>query len=272
MATLALPDLLRRERMIIGFALAAVVGLAWAYTIWLSIIMAPSPTGAQPMDMNMPMAGMASPMLGKWTPLDFAFMASMWTAMMVGMMTPSVTPMILLYSRVGDHAISRGKDFAPPAWFAGGYLLAWTAFALLATAAQWSLESAALLSPAMATSSRYLGGIVLLGAGLYQWSPLKNACLGQCRAPLTFIQQHGGFSRHASGSLRLGLLHGAYCVGCCWALMLLLFVGGVMNLLWVAGLMGLVLLEKLFPVDRWIPRITGAALVAAGIWLLTSPA
>jgi predicted metal-binding membrane protein len=176
-----------------------------------------------------------TPAIAPWSAPEFAFVASMWIAMMIGMMTPSAAPMILLYARVSRSAAAEGKPFASAAWFAGGYLLAWSAFAIAATGAQWLLEQALLIGPMMGAASRLAGGVILLVAGLYQWTPLKDACLGQCRAPLSFIQQHGGFQREATGSLRLGIQHGLYCIGCCWALMALLFVGGVMNPLWIAG-------------------------------------
>ncbi len=122
----------------------------------------------------------------------------------------------------------------------------------------------------MQTTNRYLGGGILVAAGIYQFTPLKNACLGQCRAPLTFIQQHGGFRRDAAGSLQLGFTHGLYCIGCCWALMVLLFVGGVMNPVWIAGIVALVLVEKLVPAARWVPQLAGLALLVAGIWVIAA--
>jgi predicted metal-binding membrane protein len=155
-------------------------------------------------------------------------------------------------------------------WFAGGYLLAWSAFSLAATTVQWALERAALLTPMMESASRLLGGIVLIVAGLYQWTPLKDACLSNCQAPLAFIMRYGGFRAEPAGALALGLRHGLYCVGCCWALMALLFVGGVMNLLWIAALAILVLLEKVTPSGRIIARLAGLGLIACGIWLLTA--
>ncbi|MEO6185730.1 MAG: DUF2182 domain-containing protein, partial [Steroidobacteraceae bacterium] len=161
-----------------------------------------------------------------------------------------------------------GHRFASASWLFAGYLLAWAAFSLFATLLHWWLESSALMAPTMQAANTHLAGAVLCAAGLYQWLPIKNRCLTQCRAPLQFIQQHGGFQAHAGGSLRLGLLHGSYCVGCCWLLMLLLFVGGVMNLLWIAGLMVLVLIEKLAPQAQSIVRAVGLAAVAGGVWLL----
>jgi predicted metal-binding membrane protein len=142
------------------------------------------------------------------------------------------------------------------------------AFALLVTLAQWWLESRELMTPTMQAASRPLGAAVLIAAGIYQWLPLKDRCLAKCRAPLSFIQQHGGFQASAAGSLRLGLVHGFYCVGCCWALMLLLFVFGVMNLLWIAGLALFVLLEKLAPGAKWFGRIAGFAAMGTGIAML----
>ena len=170
-------------------------------------------------------------------------MFMMWVVMMIGMMTPAAAPMVLLYARVGRQAAMQGKPFANSYCFFGGYLLAWVAFALVATLAQWAVQRASLLTPMMESASAIFGSALLIAAGLYQWSP-KDACLRQCQAPLQFIQRHGGFRRDAKGSLKLGIRHGAYCVGCCWALMALLFVGGVMNLLWIAVLTVFILLES----------------------------
>ena len=194
----------------------------------------------------------------------------MWTVMMVGMITPSASPMILIYARVGREAARQGKPLAATGFFAGGYLLAWTSFSLLATIAQWALSRTALLTPMMATADNVLGGGVLIIAGLFQWTPAKNACLKHCQAPLSFIQHHGGFRRDPLGSLSVGFHHGLFCVGCCWALMALLFVGGVMNIVWIAALTAFVLVEKMIPLGNAIPRVAGLALLACGIWLLRS--
>jgi predicted metal-binding membrane protein len=186
------------------------------------------------------------------------------------MMTPSAAPMILIYAGVGRQASAQGKPFATTGWFVAGYLLTWTAFALVATAAQFVLEQAALLDQTTASASRVFGGIVLIAAGVYEWTPLKDACLTQCRSPLMFIQQHGGFRRDPLGAVLLGLRHGAYCVGCCWMLMALLFVGGVMNVLWIAAISALVLVEKTLPAGRLFARTAGVALIATGVWLTTA--
>jgi predicted metal-binding membrane protein len=192
----------------------------------------------------------------------------MWVVMMIGMMVPSATPMILIHARVTRHAAAQGKPLAETAWFAGGYLLTWITFSFAATLGQWALERASLLTPMMAASSHLFGGIILIVAGLYQWTPLKEACLSQCQSPITFILRHQGLCSGPAGSLILGLRHGVYCVGCCWALMLLLFVLGVMNLLWIAALAIFVLLEKVMPYGRAVARLAGLLFIAEGGWML----
>jgi predicted metal-binding membrane protein len=133
---------------------------------------------------------------------------------------------------------------------------------------QWLLESRAWIAPMMAGTGRVPGALMLIAAGIYQWLPAKQACLSSCRSPLSFVQRHGGFQPTGRGSLRLGVLHGLDCIGCCWALMLLLFAFGVMNLTWIAGLMLFVLLEKLLPWPRSVPRIAGVVAIAGGTWML----
>ena len=262
--------LLRRDRLTVAAALIVVTLLAWAYLLWLAGDMAGMDMSDMDMDgMDMSsMAGAMAPAMRSWVPADFAFMFAMWSVMMVGMMTPSVAPMVLLYAGVGRKASESGSPIASTGWFFAGYLIVWIAFSALATIAQWALMALALLTPMMATSSAVLGGIVLLAVGLYQWTPLKETCLRSCQAPLAFLMAHGGFRDKPLGALRLGMAHGAYCLGCCFALMALLFVGGIMNVLWIAGLTILVLLEKIVPAGRLIPRISGALIGAAGIWLL----
>lgn len=259
MADAALEAVLRRDRIVVGSALFLVTALCWAYLVGLASRM--HDPGA------MGMADMA-PEVFPWSAAEFAFAAAMWTVMMIGMMTPSVAPMVLLYARVGRQAAAQGRPFAATGWFAGGYLLSWAAFALLAASAQGAVEGALAVPLSMTGLPGVLGGAVLVAAGLYQWTPLKNSCLAQCQAPLLFVQRHGGFRGDPAGALRLGMRHGLYCIGCCWALMALLFVGGVMNLLWVGALTALVLLEKLVPPRFILSRLVGAGFVAAGILLM----
>lgn len=192
--------------------------------------------------------------------------AAMWAAMMVAMMLPSAAPTVLLFATVQR----RSGAARPPhvGAFAAGYLLCWTGFAIVATILHLALEAAALASPSsMALTSRPAAAAVLLAAGIYQLSPFKNACLGKCRSPAQFLARH--YRPGVRGAARLGLLHGAYCVGCCWMLMALLFVGGVMNLAWIALLTLVVAAEKLLPGGPWIARIGGVALIGwAGALIL----
>ncbi len=264
----AFEAVLRRERAIVVAALAILTALAWMDLAWLADDMAMGGMDMFGFRMIPAGQGLMMPAGAPWQPIEFAYVFAMWTVMMIGMMTPSVAPMILIYARVGRHAEMSGQPFAASAWFAAGYLVAWTGFSLAATFAQWALQRAALLTPMMESASNVLGGVVLIAAGVYQWTPVKEACLSYCQAPLTFIMRHGGFRREAAGALTLGFRHGLYCIGCCWALMLLLFVGGVMNLLWIAALAVLVLFEKTVPFGKSVSRVAGVAFIAMGAWLL----
>lgn len=291
-ADTALESLLRRDRVIVAASLAALTVIAWTYTLWLAAAMnidgmsmsGPGMGADMRMDPAMEMDGMemdagAALSLGTvlgisprpWSSVEAGVTLTMWVVMMVGMMLPSATPMILLYARVGRQSRKEGKPFAATGFFAGGYLLAWVGFALAATLAQWLMEGT-LLSPALASASRIFSGAVLIVAGLYQWTPLKDACLSQCQAPIVFLQRHGGFRRDPAGAVGLGLHHGLYCIGCCWALMTLLFVGGIMNVLWIAAIAIFVLAEKVFFPGRLLSRIAGTLLIAAGLWQLVSAA
>jgi predicted metal-binding membrane protein len=236
----------RRDRAAILTAIAGTTALAWAYLVSMA---------------GMPMGGMHA-----WTAAHFAMMFAMWAAMMVGMMLPSATPMTLVYAQVVRKAAREGSALPSTAVFVAGYLLAWTGFSLVATAAQWALDRAALLSPMLVAESPRLGAALMVAAGVYQLTPWKGACLRHCRAPAHFFAQH--FRPGRLGALRLGLHHGLYCLGCCWALMGLLFVGGVMNLVWIAAIALFVLAEKLIPRGVGGGRLAGAALIALGALLL----
>jgi predicted metal-binding membrane protein len=267
MNTSAFEAILRRDRVIIIASLVVLTVLAWFDLIRLANDMEMG--GMDMTGFRMIPAGQAlmMPASAPWQPVEFAYVFVMWIVMMIGMMTPSVTPMILVYARVGRQA-TETRPFASVAWFAGGYFLAWVAFSLVATSLQWALERAALLTPMMASASNIVGGTLLILTGLYQWTPLKDVCLRQCQAPLGFVLSRGGFQRTTTSSLALGFRHGAYCLGCCWALMVLLFTLGVMNLFWIAALAILVLLEKVVPLGRGIARISGLAFFAGGVWML----
>jgi predicted metal-binding membrane protein len=265
-----LEAVLRRDRLIVAVALGLLVVLAWAYVLWLVADMAMGGMDMTGFRMVPAGIGMMIPASAPWTAVEFAFVFVMWAVMMVGMMAPSAAPMILIYARVGRQAKASGKPLAATGWFAAGYFLAWIGFSLVAALVQWGVERAALLNSQMASASNVLGAIVLIAAGVYQWTPLKDACLIQCQAPLQFLIRHGGFRGDLQGCVSLVFRHGLYCVGCCWVLMALLFVGGVMNVLWIALLALLVLFEKLTPFGRWVARAVGVACVVSGAWMLMS--
>jgi predicted metal-binding membrane protein len=251
-----------RDRAVIWSCLAALVALAWGYLVWLDVHMASSG-----MHDAVP-AAVAAPVLERWHAADFGFTFAMWIVMMIGMMAPSAAPMILLFA-----AMQTSRDERGASWsvfnFAIGYLAVWTGFSALATLAQWALHDASLMSAQMAMSNAWLGGAILVAAGAYQWTPLKRLCLAKCQSPLGFIATH--WRAGTGGALRMGIDHGFYCLGCCWALMGLLFVVGVMNLFWVALLALLVLLEKVATAGQAVARIAGIALIAGGIAMLTGP-
>jgi len=267
----ALVAVLRRDRTIVAASLVALTTIAWVYVLWLmdsmrmgGMEMPDMRMGANPLDIVM------IPSWQPWSTVEFVFIFVMWAVMMVGMMTPSAAQMILIYARVGRQAELQGKPLAATGYFTAGYLIAWALFSILATIGQWLLERASLLTPMMQSASGIIGGLVLVAAALYQWTPIKDACLKHCQAPLLFIQRHGGFRRNPFGSLRLGFQHGLYCVGCCWALMALLFVGGIMNVLWIAGIAIFVLAEKIVPSGHLLSRIAGVVLTALGIRLIAT--
>lgn len=246
---------LRRERIFIVLSLGGLVGLAWLF-LWRT---AESMHAQAAGEMTMPMGGLDA------AAILLTFL--MWIVMMAGMMLPSAAPTIVLYASLVRKNAERSVAL-PAAWiFTGGYLFAWAGFAFAAALLQAALEHAGLLgSMSMASTSRWLSGALLIAAGAYQLTPLKDLCLGKCRDPVRFLMTHwrGG----AAGALRMGATHGAYCVGCCWMLMLLLFAAGVMNLAWVAFIAAFVLVEKLLPAGRLSARFAGAALILAGLAVL----
>jgi predicted metal-binding membrane protein len=275
----AFERLLKRDRVITLAGLAALSALAWVYIVtgaalgmnaWEMTTLALFPH-QQARDVMPGMPGMdmgaTAPVWMAWGFATWVLIVAMWWIMMIAMMTPSAAPTILLYARVHRHALARGQvqdKLAPTGAFAAGYLLIWLGFAAAAATVHWALERAGLVSAMMMGSqSRWLSGAVLITAGLYQLSPLKSICLVHCRAPTSFLSRH--WRPHALGALRLGAMHGAYCVGCCWMLMALLFVGGVMNLTWIAALAILVLIEKALPLGQWVGRGFGVALIGWGV-------
>ena len=247
---------LKRDRAFVIAGLCGIAGVSWVYIFHLAREMGTA-TGME----------MGVPRMQGWGAVDFFLMFVMWAVMMVAMMTPSAAPMILTYSRVNRRHNEQRSPFLATGVFLAGYLVVWTGFSAVATLAQWELHRAALLSPMMVSNSPLLGGVLLIGAGVFQFTPLKRACLAHCRSPLGFFMTE--WREGTRGALLMGVRHGIFCVGCCWLLMALLFVAGVMNLLWVAVIAAYVLVEKIVPAGHWVSRGIGLCVIVGGVWMVT---
>ena len=260
--TTSIESLLKKDRALVLVGVLAVAALAWAYLFFLVWDMRQDMSaGSIPGAMNLALTQVRA-----WSGGDFLLMFLMWAVMMTAMMVPTAAPMILTFATINRKRLEQHQPYVPTVVFLLGYLVVWSAFAGAATAVQWGLNTAALLSPMMASVSPFLGGGLLLAAGIFQWSPLKYACLSHCRTPLGFIMTE--WREGTKGALTMGMRHGSFCLGCCWVLMALLFVLGVMNLLWIATLAGFVLIEKIAPAGHWVSRISGVALMIWGAWLV----
>jgi predicted metal-binding membrane protein len=246
----------RRDLIAVVSALAGTTVLAWIYLIRAS--------GG----MMEPSTSMEMVRIQAWDAGDFVMIFLMWVIMMVGMMVPSAAPTTMVYAGVARKAERQGAVVAPTVVFVSGYVTLWAGFSVFATSGQWALDQAALLSPMMVATSPLLGAVLLVAAGVYQVTPIKLACLKHCQSPIHFISEH--WRPGIAGAFRMGLRHGTYCVGCCWVLMCLLFLGGVMNLLWIAAIAVFVFGEKVMPTRHaeMASRITGAAMVLVGVALL----
>jgi predicted metal-binding membrane protein len=249
-------EAVRRGRIVVLSGLALITALSWAYVASLASDMRNMDVGAE----------MTMPRMQAWGVADFGLTFGMWAVMMVAMMTPSAAPMILMFAGVNRRRRKQQVSYVPTSVFLAGYLGVWAAFSVLATAAQWGLHTVSLLSPMMAITSPALGGVLLVAAGIYQWTPLKYTCLSKCRSPLGFVLNEWREGRW--GAFLMGMKHGGYCTGCCWSLMALLLVAGVMNLLWVAAIAGFVLLEKVAPGGERLGRVVGVMLVGWGVWMV----
>jgi predicted metal-binding membrane protein len=266
-----LETVLRRDRFVIIGGLVTVIAAAW---IWILLgagtgmdvaMMAGAPK--QPMHEGMGDMAMGLMTPAVWTPAYAALIFSMWWIMMIAMMLPSAAPMLLLFARVNRKEKAARQPYVPTAIFTAGYVSAWGAFSVIAAGLQWGLERFGLLSM-MASTSVWLGGAILIAAGVWQLTPIKNVCLRHCRSPLSFLS--GSWRPGRLGAFHMGLEHGAYCLGCCWFLMGLLFFGGIMNLYWIAGIALFVLIEKTIPMVHWIARAAGAGLIGWGAVLLAT--
>ncbi len=254
----------KRDRLIVLAALTGITLLAWGYMVYEARAM--HLTGVC-CCAGMQMSG---PDTSPWSTSTLLPLFLMWSEMMVAMMIPSAAPMILTFALVQRKRREQEKPFVPTGIFLLGYLIVWTGFSAIAAAAQWILHAKALLSPTMVSTSPILGGTLLILAGVFQWTPLKNSCLSHCRSPLEFLMTD--WREGKWGALLMGLKHGTYCAGCCWFLMALLFVAGVMNIWWIAIIAILVLLEKIAPKGLWLGRIAGVLLVVWGGWMMVARA
>ena len=262
----ALERVLARDRRLIAVALAALVLIAWSYLLVLSRQMSDdvsmaSVVSSMPHMPNVPDFGVAT----GGSAQSIALTVLMWWTMMIGMMVPSAAPMILLFGNVQRRQLAAQSPKLRVVLFTAGYLAIWSAFSLLAAGAQIALTRLELLSPIELTVTAWLGALFVAIAGVYQLTPLKDACLRRCRSPAEFLSSH--WHRGNAGALRMGVEHGVYCLGCCWLLMGLLFVVGVMNLVWVAVIAAFVLLEKLVPYGETTAKINGVALLAFALFL-----
>lgn len=260
-----LESLLQRDRRVVLMLLICVILVSWGYLI----------SGAG-MNMSAPEMSRLSAMDGSqwdrvmqptpWTPGYGAVMFFMWWVMMIAMMLPGAIPMILLFAALQRQQRKKGHPAVATTFFTASYLLAWAVFSLAATLLHWFVDQTGLLNPGMAVTSQMVSAAILIGAGLYQLTPLKQACLRHCQMPAIYLARHR--RPGTRGAFMMGFGHGTYCLGCCWALMLLLFSGGVMNLYWIAGLAIYVALEKSITAGHWLDYGLGATLTTAGLWLL----
>lgn len=247
---------IKRDRKIILAGLAAIVVVAAIYTI----------------NMAQSYNGVAAAMLHHHHDHaghggnNFLNLFIMWTVMQVAMMSPTAVPMILMHTKVERHRNPDQSPIVPTTLFFLGYIIVWAVFSAVFAGVQMALQSAALLPPEMESASPWLAGGILIAAGLFQFSKLKEACLNQCRSPVTYFMLE--WREGNTGALLMGLKHGVHCVGCCWVLMALLFVAGVMNLLWMAVITAFVLLEKILPEGDVFGRVGGVGMIIWGICLI----
>jgi predicted metal-binding membrane protein len=260
-----LESVLKRDRVVVMAGLTLVVLIAAVYTV-TGVGMNMSALTMTRMAVEMPGMAMRA---AEWSAGYALVVFLMWWVMMVAMMVPSAAPMVLVHAAIGRKQAKAGRPLAATAVFLTGYLTVWAGFSLVATALQWGLESAGVVTGMLDIARPEIAGLVLVAAGLYQLTPVKQACLRHCQHPLTFILHH--WRPGAMGAFRMGVEHGGYCLACCWFLMALLFVGGIMNLIWIAGIAVYVGIEKFAAGRRWLTIATGVLLLAAGLRMAAGP-
>lgn len=238
----------KRDRFWVFASIAVLTALAWTYTVYLGL------------------QNTLMPKFMAWSAIDFLFMFVMWAVMMFAMMLPAVTPAVMVFGRVQAKRSVSGRPSVIILAFVTGYLIVWAGFSLIATLGNWALHASGALTGMMGKVGPQAGGALLVAAGIFQWTQAKSACLEHCRSPIGFLTQN--WREGKTGAVLMGLAHGGYCLGCCWLLMLLLFVFGVMNLTWVAVLALVVLAEKTLPFGRQISRFFGAVFLISGLVLI----
>ncbi len=251
-STAAVESVLSNDRAFVVAGLVGVLLVAWAYLI----------SGAQ----SFHRAEVGLPSTEPWAPWDFALVFLMWSIMMVAMMVPSASPMVVTYAAIHRKQHPDQRAFGAAGAFLLGYVILWTSFSVLATLAQWGLQRAALISAEGASTNALFAGALLLVAGVFQWTPWKHACLTHCRSPFLFIMT--SWRDSTRGALTMGLEHGVFCLGCCWALMALMFFAGVMNIFWLVALSLFVLVEKVVPAGDLVGRLAGAGMMGWGLFLI----
>ena len=271
-----------KDRIMVYLGIILILAVSWGYIIGMGWHMGTLPFGSEPMkmdaSMNMDMNNRSllesvltwmPPMSGIWSFSDFFLLFIMWAVMMIAMMTPSILPMIMLFTSLNSKKIKENKPSASPLNLLMGYLLSWVLFSLVITFPQYGLHKIGLLTPMMEPTHAALGGVILMLAGIYQFTPFKDACLSVCQSPLSFMMNN--WRDGNLGAFLIGYKHGFYCVGCCWFLMLTLFALGVMNIMWVAILTIFVMFEKLsvkFPLQY--RYFTGFVFLGWGTFILVT--
>ena len=254
-----LSQFLKRDQLFIFLGIFILVIFSWIYLFYSSLTMPAETSESIIQDMVMPQ-------VNNWNIHDVLALFVMWSVMMMAMMLPSATPMILIFSTVNKKRFEQGNGFVPTWIFLSGYILVWIGFSIIATITQWLLHYFALLSSDLKLIDPVVSGIILIAAGAYQFTSIKNVCLKNCQTPLGFIMGNWRYGKR--GALIMGLKHGLYCVGCCWVLMSLLFLAGIMNILWIALIAVFILIEKIVRRDRYVSYAAGFALMMLGSWLI----
>ena len=252
-STAAVESVQRHDHAFVVAGLVGVSLVAWAYLI----------SGVE----SFHGAEVGLPSTELWTPRDFALVFLMWSIMMVAMMVPSASPMVVTYAAIRRKQHPDERAFGACVAFLLGYVILWTSFSALATLAQWGLQHAALISAAGASTNAIFAGALLLVAGVFQWTPWKQACLTHCRSPFLFIMT--SWRDGTRGAFTMGLEHGVFCLGCCWALMALMFFAGVMNIFWLVALSLFVLVEKVVPAGDLLGRLAGAGMIGWGVYVMS---